>query len=70
MLTHELGLELGRLLIGCSLVSDPPPVPESFIDRISFGLKFLWVVSCAYFSTEIPAWLQEATSSGFIFPLL
>ena len=69
MLAHGMGLKLGWLLVGQSLSLCSSPVPIFLVDRINFGLKFLWVGWCLYCSTGVPARLQEVTSSGSIAPM-
>jgi hypothetical protein len=44
-------------------VSVPFPVPAIFVDRINFGSKVLWV-GLSYWSTGVPVWLKEVSSSG------
>jgi hypothetical protein len=53
VLAHGMGLKLGWLSVGLSLLH--PPIPAFLIDRINFGLKVLWVGLYAYPSTGVPA---------------
>ena len=65
-----MDLKLGQLLlVNCSLSLCSIPHP-CIIDRIKFRWKVLWVGWCPYHSIGVPAWLQEVTSSGSIFPIL
>lgn len=57
------------LVFSCPFPQSLSPVPAFLIDRIHLGSKVLWVDSCLYFSTGVPAYLQEVTSSGSITPM-
>lgn len=45
-------------------------VPAFLVDGINFGSKVLGLSWCQYRCIGVPAWLQEAASSGSTLPLL
>jgi hypothetical protein len=69
VLAHGMGLKLGQLLFGYSLVSALSAMPAFLVDRIIFGLKVLWVGCCPYCSSGVSARLQEVAYSGFTSPM-
>ena len=70
MIVHEMGLNLGMLMLNLSFRLCSIFVPAFLADRTNLGLKFLWVDQCPYPFTKGPVWLQEVTTSGSIFPQL
>jgi hypothetical protein len=70
VLAHGVGLKLGWLLFGHSLNLWSIPVFVFLVDRISYGLKFLWVGWCPYCSIGISSSQWEVASSGFISTVL
>lgn len=68
MLAHRMVLKLDKSFPGHALNLCSIFVPALLVGGTNFGSQVSWVGLCSYSSSGSPAWLQDVTTAGSIFP--